>query len=810
MRTALSELRYALRVLYRQPAFALSSIITLALAIAANTAMFSVINAVLLHPLPYKDSNRLVTLWQTDPKRGVDHFPVSIPYFKTWQARNQAFDGMAAFAGTNFDLTGPAGPERVSGTMVSANFFAVLGTEPMLGQTFRPEDDEPNKSNVAVISYELWQRHFGNVTSPVGQTLTTDSAAYTIIGVLPRNFRFIGPSDVWVPLGKNAEALHLPGNFPARILAMITPLQVVARLKPGTSIKGAENEISAITDSLRKDLGSPWQSTIVVLKDELIPPKTQRILFVVQAAVGLVLLLACVNVANLFLAYITNRQRETAARIALGAARQRLILQLLSESLVLSLCSGLLGLVIAYLLIHFFGTYIPPGIIGTREIGIGFGVLVFTLAISLLTIPTFGAVPALRISRPNLAEILREGLFNISPGSRNRRLLGSFVVSEVAIAIVLLIATLLTVKSLQRLSAVNLGIRPHNVLTAGITLSNTRYAQPEKQNTFFHEVLDQTASLPSVQKTAMVSFLPLQGLNWQWSVSVDGYGDPSRTYPTNFRVVAGDYFKAMGIALVEGRSFSSADFNLGANVVILNQAMARQFWPNQSPIGHRIKMGDQSASVPWLSVVGVVADVKEVDLTDQPKPVFYVPFRESPQLAMTLVIRTSADPSAIVPAVREKIRAIDPDQPVHDIQTMDAVLSSSLASSRFTMMLLSVFSGISIVLALVGIYGMHAYSINQRRREIGIRLALGADRSEITRLILRRALFLISLGTGIGLFIAAGLMRFLSSLLYEVKPFDATVFTAVAIVLSLVALLTSYLSARRAAAIDPNTSLRYE
>jgi putative ABC transport system permease protein len=810
MRTALNEFRYALRVLYRQPAFALSSIITLALAIGANTAIFSVIHAVLLHPLPFKDSSRLVTLWQSDPKRGADHFPVSVPYFKTWQERNRVFDGMAAFAGANFDLTGATGPERVSGTLVSANIFTVLGTEPMLGRAFLPEDDEPSRLNVAVISYELWQRRFGNITSPVGQMLTTDSATYTIVGVLPRGFRFTGPSDVWVPLGKNAEALHIPGNFPARILAMITPLQVVARLKPGGSLQGAESDIGAITSSLRKDLGSPWQSNIISLKDELVSPKNQRVLFVIQAGVGLVFLIACVNVANLFLAYITNRQRETAARIALGATRKRLVLQLLSESFVLSLCSGLLGLLIAYLLIHFLGTYVPSDIIGTQEIGIGLGVLVFTLAISLLTIPIFGAIPAFRISRPNLAEILREGMFNISPGSRNRRLLGAFVVSEVALAMVLLIATLLTVKSLQRLSAVNLGIEPRNVLTVGISLSKTRYPQPEKQYNFFREVLDQTASLPSVQETAMINFLPLQGLTWQWSVAVEGYGDPSRTYPTNFRVVAGDYFKAMGTPLVEGRAFSSADFNFGANVVILNQAMARQFWPNENPIGHRIKMGDQSASAPWLSIVGVVANVKEVDLTDLSKPVFYVPFRESAQLGMTLVIRTSTDPTAIVPAVRAKIQAIDPDQPVHDIRTMETVLSSSLAPSRFTMLLLSVFSGIAIVLAVVGIYGMHAYSINQRRREIGIRLALGADRSEITRMILRRALFLISLGIGAGLFIAAGLMRFLATLLYEVKPFDAAVFAVVSILLSLVALLTAYLSAQRASTIDPGTALRYE
>jgi putative ABC transport system permease protein len=810
MRTVLSELRYALRVLYRRPTFALPSIITLALAIAANTAIFSVVNAVLLHPLPFKDPSRVVTLWQTDPKRGVDHFPVSVPYFKGWQARNQVFDQMAAFAGTNLDLTGSAGPERVPGTLVSSNFFSLLGIEPRLGRTFLPEDDEPNRLNVAVISYELWQRRFGNTASPVGQTLITDTATYTVIGVLPPNFRFLGPSDVWVPLGKNAEALHIPGNFPARILAAITPLQVVARLKPDVTFRGVESDIGAITSSLQKDLGSSWQSSIVALTDELVPPKNRRILLVLQAAVGLVLLIACVNVTNLLLAHITNRQRETAARIALGATRKRLVLQLLSESVVLSLCSGIVGLVIAYAQVRLLGVYIPSGIMGANQVGIDGGVLIFTLTLSLVTMPVFGAVPFLRLSRPNVSETLREGLSNVSASSRNRKFQGAFVASEVAIAMVLLIGTLLTVKSLRRLSAINLGIEPRNVLTMGINLSKSRYREPEKQYQFFRQTLDQMASVPGVQEAGLVSFLPLMGLTWQWSVSVDGYGDPKRTYPANFRVMEGDYFKTMGIPLIAGRLFSSTDFGLGANVVIVNQAMARQFWPNQNPIGRRIKMGDQSASVPWLSIAGVVGNVKEVDLTDQPKPVFYVPFHESPQASMTLVIRTSTDPTTIVSAIRAKIQAIDPDQPVHDTQTMEKVLSSSVAPSKFTMLLLSVFAGIATVLAIVGIYGVLTYSINQRRREIGIRLALGARREAITAMILRHALLLVLIGVGAGLLISAGSMRFLASLLYEVKPFDAAIFIAVPLLLVAIAMITSYLSAQRASTIDPSTSLRYE
>lgn len=810
MKTFISELRYALRVLYKRPAFAWSSIATLALAIAANTAIFSVVNAVMLHPLPFKDSTRLVMLWETDPKRGITHFPVSVPYFKGWQERNQVFDQMAALAGTNFDLIGTGGAERVSATQVSSNFFSVLGTNPLMGRTFLPEEDGPNHLNVAVISYELWHRRFGNMSSPVGQLLTTDAAAYNIIGVMPPQFRFLGPSDVWVPLGKNAEALHIPGNFPARVLAAITPLRVVARLKPGVTLTGAEREIGAITNSMQKDFGSSWQSSVMHLTDELTPPKTRRILLVLQAAVGLVLLMACFNVVNLLLAHISSRQRETAARIALGATRSRITLQFMAESTVLSLCSGALGLLMAFAIMQGLVALIPTTIIGAHRVEIDGGALLFTLAVSLLTVPIFGTIPALRSSRLTLSDILREGLFNISPGVRNRRLQGIFVASEVAIAMVLLIGTLLTVKSLYRLSTVELGLESRNVLTMGINLSKTRYREPDKQYSFYREVINQTRTLAGVQEVGLVNFLPLTGMTWQWSVSVDGQNGHNRTYPANFRAVEGEYFSAMRIPLVEGRLFSSTDFGFGSNVVIINQAMAKQFWPNQDPIGHQIKMGDQTASVPWLTIVGVVANVKEVDLTDQPKPVFYVPLRESQQAVMALVIRTAGDPSSIIPAVRAKISNIDPDQPVHDVQTMETVLSSALAPSRFTMLLLGIFAGIATILAIIGIYGVLAYSISQRRREIGIRLALGAHRGKITVMILRYALVLVSFGVGAGLLASAGLMRFLANLLYEVKPFDAAVFIAVSVLLATVALLTSYLCAQRASAIDPSVSLRYE
>ncbi len=804
-----SELRYAVRVLFKRPGFFVASVVTLALAIGANAAIFSVVNAVLLHPLPFNESDQLVLLWQADSKRGIDHFTVSLPYFEGWRDQNHVFEQVAAFAGKDFDLIGQSGPERVAGTLVSANFFSVLGVQPALGRAFLTEEDEPNHSNVAVISHDLWQRRFGGATRLAGQVLTTDRTSYTVVGVMPPKFRFLNTVDIWIPLGKKAESLHIPSNFPPKILAAITPLKVVARLKSHIALNLAQADVDTITRGMQSAFASPWQARIVHLSDEVVGPKVRRILLVLLAAVALVLLIACANVANLQLIHITNRQREMATRVALGATRRKLIWQLLAEGGVIAMLGGIAGLLLAFGAMRAVGASIPIDILGAQRVAMDSHVLVFTFCISLLSLGMFGTIPALRISGPSLVSSLREGSFNLSQGTQQTRFQRAFVISEVGFASVLLIAALLTVKSLYHLSSINVGIDPHNVLTMGVNLSQVRYPGSQKQYAFFDEASNRLRGLPGVQEVGLISFLPLEGVTWQWSFSIEGR--ENQTYPTNYRVVSGDYFRAMRIPLVQGSFFAPVDSASASNVVIINQAMAKEFWPNQNAIGQRIKMGDRTAvAVPWLSVVGVVADVKEVDLTDQPKPVFYVPFLQSPQSSMAFVIRTAKDPSSIVSPVRELVSAIDPNQPLRDIRTMEEVLAISTASSRFNMLLLSIFAGIATVLAFIGVYGVIAYSVNQRSHEIGIRLALGARRTQIIGMIMGQAAVLILIGISIGLLAASGLTRFLSSLLYDVKPLDPAVFLLVSLLLSFIALLASFLPVRRATRVDQMAALRYQ
>jgi putative ABC transport system permease protein len=803
-----NELRYAVRSFSRRPGFFAACVGTLALAIGANTAIFTVVNAALLHPLPFKDPGQLVLLWQADSKQGIDHFAVSLPYFDGWREQNQVFEEVAAFSGQNFDLTGRSAPERVSGTLVSTNFFHLLGIQPVLGRIFLPEEDEPNRLNVAVISYELWQRRFGGERAIGGQILTTDTASYRIVGVMPPNFRFLASADLWIPLGKKAESLHIPSNFPSKVLATIAPLNVVARLKPHVALSQAQGNLDTITQRMQSAFASPWQARIVSLSDEVVGPRLHRILLVLLAAVGFVLLIACVNVANLQLIHITNRQREMSTRIALGATRRKLIQQLLMEGGLIAVVGSIAGLLIAFGVMRAVGALIPIDILGSRPFTMDGNVLVFTFCLSLLCLVIFGTVPALRVSYPALNGSLKEGSSNLSQGVQQRRLQRAVVISQVGFASVLLIAALLMVKDLYHLSLIDLGIDPHNVLTMGVSLSEIRYAGTQKQRAFFDEAINRLRGLPGVQEVGLVSFLPLQGVTWQWSFSIEGRAN--QTYPVNYRVVNGEYFRAMRIPLVKGRFFAQGDSPSAPDAVIINQAMAKQFWPNQDAIGQRMRMGDRTANVPWLSIVGIVADVKEVDLTGQPKPVFYVPYLQNPQSSMAFVIRTATDPSNIVSAAREQILAMDPNQPLYDIRTMEQVFSASTASSRFNVLLLSFFAGIATVLALIGIYGVIAYSVNQRSHEIGIRMALGARRAQIINMIMGQAAILVLIGLGIGLLVASGLTRFLSSLLYDVKPFDPAVFLLVLIPLFVVALLASFLPVRRAIKVDSIAALRHE
>jgi putative ABC transport system permease protein len=808
VKTFWNELNRIARLFRRKPAFFAACTITLALALGANAVIFSVINAVLLHPLGFEKPNQLVLLWTADRKQGIDHFGVSLPYFEGWRNQNHVFEQIAAFAGQNFDLIGQSEPERVSGAMVSANFFNLLGTQPVAGRTFLPEEDNPHHSNVAVVSYELWQRRFGSETRLAGQTLATGKTNYTIIGIMPAKFRFLGAADIWVPLGAKAESLHIPSNFPPKILATIAPLSVVARLKPGVALSQAQVELKTITSGMQSAYASPWESQIERFTDVVVGPKVRRILLVLMAAVVVVLLIACVNVANLQLIHVVDRQREMAIRVALGATRQKLIYRLLAEGGIIAFTGGAAGLLIAFAGAKMLAASIPGNILGASSIAVDSRVLLFTLVATLFSLAIFGIIPALQVSGHNLTGSLREGASNLSLGVQQRKLQQTFVISQVGFASVLLVAALLMMKDLYHLSLIDLGIDPHNVLTVGISLSEVRYSDSQKQHAFFDTARERLKKLPGVTEVGLVSFLPLEGITWQWSFSIKGRED--QMYPANYRVVDGDYFRAMSIPLRKGQFFGPANYVLGPDEAIINEAMAKEFWPAQDPIGRFIRMGDRTANVPWLSIVGVVADVKEVDLTGQPKPVFYVPYGQSPQPSMALVIRSETDPTNLISAVRRQILQIDPNQPVHDIRTMEDVLSSTTATSRFNMQVLIIFAGIATILALTGIYGVIGYSVDQRVHEIGIRLALGARQTQIIGMIMAQAAILILLGIGIGLLAAAGLMRFLATVLYEIKPFDPAVFLFVLLLLSAMALVASFLPLRRINKLDYMAVLRYE
>ncbi|HLJ87240.1 MAG TPA: ABC transporter permease [Candidatus Angelobacter sp.] len=584
------ELRYATRGLAKRPGFALACVLTLALAIGANTAIFSVVNAVLLRPLPFKDPEGLVMLWQANSKQGVDHFAISIPYFGGWREQNRVFQQMSALAGQNFDLTGDPGPERISGKLVSANFFSLLGVQPAMGRIFLPEEDQPDHLKVAVVSYDLWKRRFGGVKFS-NQVVTTNMGAYTVVGVMPADFQLLGPADIWVPLGERAESLHLPSNLPAQILASVTPLNVIARLKPGIALQEAQSNIDTVTQGLAKALASPWQARIVDLRTELIGNKTRRILLALLAAVGLVLLIACANVANLQLARLAGRHQEIATRIALGATRRRLAHQLLAESGTIAIAGAIVGLLVAFLAMRAFVASFLFGIPGMKTVSIDGHVLLFTLGISMLSVLLFGAIPGLRVSRTKLGGLSREGFSQMSQSVQMRRTQGIFVIAQVAFASVLLIGSMLTTKSLYRLSNIDLGFDPRNVLTFNVSLPQARYPNSQKQYAFFEEASKQFRTLPGVQQVGLVNFLPLTGMTWNWSISVEGRDVAlNKTYPANYRVIDGDYFSAMQVPLLKGRFPVITNTNYAPNEVVINQAMAKQFWPNQDPIGQRIKM----------------------------------------------------------------------------------------------------------------------------------------------------------------------------------------------------------------------------
>ncbi|PYV27509.1 MAG: permease [Acidobacteria bacterium] len=811
MATLLQDLRYGLRMLTKDPGFTAMAVLTLALGIGANTAMFSVANAVLLEPLPYKRAGRLVTLWWTNTAFGSSA-PGSVcdPDYVQWRTQNQVFEDMAAFHGMTSNLTGVGEPERLLGSAVSPNIFHLLGVSPLLGRTFLPEEERAEHGNVVLLSRQLWERRFGSDPAVAGKSITLDGTSFAVVGVMPANFRFPNESSFWEPLVLSHDCSNATD-------------QIVARLKPGITLERARNDVAVIEHRLnqqrrRADTGQPTFS-FVFLRDAMVS-NIRPALLVLMAAVGLVLLIACANAVNMLLARATARQREMAIRSALGAGRGRILRQLLTESALLAVAGGSLAVIFAAWCRDSLVSLMPqnlalPGVISSRiaAVNIDARVLGFTLLASLGSGLLLGLAAALQASRADTNLSLKESASTSTPGIRLLSLRNLLVIGEFALTLVLLASAGLLMKSFVRLIELDPGIQPLNVLTMNLVLPSTKY-QTETQMKAFHDaVMQKMGALPGVRAVGTVSYgLPLGGGGLLGDFEVDGQREMSAHLMASKLVVSPGYFRALGIPLLQGRSFDDHDSAQAQPVAIVSDSVARRFWPKGDAPGKRISLGWQGS--PWYSVVGVARDVRQMGPQKEAPLAIYVPYSQAPRdfflSFMTVVARTDSDPLSMANTLRRAVQTVDPDMPLFDVASMEQLVYKSVASPRFNALLLACFAALALTLAVVGIYGVMSYSVAQRTHEIGVRMALGAQQEDVLKLVVSQGLRLTLIGEVAGILGALGLTRFLSSLLYSVKPSDPLTFVVVSLGLAGVALLASYVPARRATKVDPMAALRYE
>jgi putative ABC transport system permease protein len=812
--TLFQDIRYGGRVLAKHKAFTAVAVITLALGIGANTAIFSVVNELLLRPLPYRDAERVVMLWEVTPE-GRHQNSTSRANFRSWRDQSTSFQELAVFTDQRANLTGAGEPEEVSVQYGTTELFKVLGVEPMLGRTFLPEDAvEAGKPPVVVLSYALWQRHFGGQASVVGQPITLNGTKFTVIGVMQASFQFFirqrsgsgRPAELWtvLPMPTGARA-----NERGRFLA------TVARLKDGVTVEHAANELRTIHARLSEETpqyNKNWSAEVLPLREQFFG-NVRRPLWLMLGAVGFVLLIACANVANLLLSLASSREKEIAVRSALGARRSRIVRQLLTESLLLALLGSVLGLGLAWLGIKALMLISPKDLFSMRTVGLNVTVLFWTLGVSLLTGIIFGLAPALHVSRLNLNDSLKEGgKSESSQASGSRRLRSALVVSEIALAVVLLASAGLLIKSFIHLQQVDRGFDTDNVLTMVIRVPNTRYREDSQYVNFFSQALDNIRQLPTVRSAGMVNYLPLYGgLGSATGFKILGRPEPppGQGPSTDVRVADAGYFQTMGIPLLRGRYFSDTEQKEPKHVILINEALARTYFPEEDPIGRRLDVEMFDKPTP-AEIIGIVGNVRYESLVDESPPAVYFPHPDLTYSFMTLVIRTDGDPTAIAPAAQREIRTLDPNQPVSDIRTMNQVMSEWVARSRFNTLLLGLFAGLATLLSAVGIFGVMNYSVALRTREIGLRLAIGAQPRQVLLLVLKQGFWLTMVGVTLGLAAAFALTRLLSGLLFGVAAVDVATFATISVLLVFVSLLACYLPARRAMRIDPLTALRYE
>ena len=792
------DLRYAVRVMAKRPGFTIIAAVTLALGIGANTAIFSAVNAVLLKPLPFPESEQLLDLSETFKPDGYGS--VSVPTLDDWKNQNTVFAGISAYSFTSFNLEGGDTPQRISGMRVSANFFDVVGVKPALGRGFISGEDVAGSEQVVVLGDDLWRRNFGANPGIVNQTIPLNGQKYTVVGVMPREMSALYRTvQMWSPLVFSDAERRDRGDH---------KFLVIGRLKSGVTLAQAREQMNTIAQRLEAQYQNGRGIRLTQI-EELWVANVRSPLLMMMVAVGFVLLIACTNVANLLLARATVRRREISIRVALGAGRGRLIQQFLTEGLLLSLLGGALGIALGWWTMNVLGKIAFPFLPRSQEIGIDARVLLFTLAVSILTSVIFGLIPSLQAGKTDVQETLKEGGNTMSAGVVGGWLRPMLVVVEIAAAVVLLIGAGLMIRSVMRIREVEPGLQAQNLLTAKISLPREKYKDAESAIRFYQQVLERVGHLPGVQSVGLISHLPIEEMGYNDNVTVEG-----KTYPPNegplveYRVASDDYFQAANIPLVRGRVFSKQDGDNTQPVVVINETMAKQIWPGEDPLGKRV--GDTNK----VTVIGVVGDVKNYGLLHKPVAEMYAPYTLAkiwPEMRwnMRLLVRSTLDDS-IAAAVRREVQVVDPGQPLYAVQSMNVVIENTVKDKSLNTTLLTVFAGVSLLLAVIGVYGVMSYTVAQHTREIGIRMALGAQSRSILKLVVGRGLVLVTAGIVIGVLASFGLTRFIENMLFGVTPTDPLTFVMIVALLGFVALLACLIPAQRAMRVDPIVVLRHQ
>ena len=811
METLLQDLRFGLRTLTKSPGFAVVALLTLALGIGANSAIFSVINAILLRPLAYKNPEQLVLVNHNYTKINLKA-SVSAFGYAHYRDNAKSFESLAAVTGWPANLTGEGEPERLTGQTVSANFFELLGATAATGRTFAVGEDSEGKNRVVVLSHGFWQRRFASDKNILNKTLSLNGENYTVVGVMPPSFQYgreIGMViDLWAPIVFTPEQLSsnsLTNEF----------LSVMGRLRAGVSQEQAQAEMKNIASNLRQQYmqgadATNWDLMLTSFRQQVVGD-ISTMLWIVMLVVGFVLLIACANVANLLLARAAARQKEIAVRTALGAGRWRIIRQLLTESMLLSVVGGAFGLLIGYWGVKALVSLNEDKIPRANEISLDWKVLLFTFGVSIVTGILFGIVPALQTTKADLHETLKEG-GRSAAATTKQWIRSSLVVVEIGLALAVLVGAGLLVKSFLQVQQVNPGFNPDGLLTMSLSLPATKYSEAPQRANFYKQVLNDVRSLPGVQSVGAVSVLPLSGGGSSGSFRIEGRDIPQgQSLPHGARWAATpDYYKTMGIPLIRGRYFEERDVAEALPVTIIDQSLAQKYWPNEDPVGKRISFEGTPTGRIWREIVGIVGHVKHTDLEGESRAQYYIPHLQRPQPGMTLVVRTPNDPNSLAGSVRGVIKSADSDLPVFRVRTMDQFVADSMTQRRFALLLICVFACLALLLSAIGLYGVMAYSVTQRTHELGLRMALGAQASDVLKLVVKQGMLLAVVGLGLGVVGAIFLSRLMKTMLFNVSATDPLVFVAIALILATVALLACFIPARRATKVDPMVALRYE